>query len=275
MSIQARIGRLVVNLLCVAGIVAVLFPLLWMFGGGFKTDALLFSNPWALPVSADFSNFVNVWNKCIATNVFNSVFYTVIGTFFTVILSGFAAYAVVRFQFKYKYFVFLFILSGMMLAPQSSLIPIYKILTSLSLYNTRLGLLIPYISYRIPFSFFLIWSFMVALPVEIDEAACIDGSSILRTFFKIIIPMSKPVIATTAIMAARFIWNDFAFALVFSESDSLRTIPLGLFALRSANNTQWTMLLAGLSIASLPMVIAYICLQKYFVNGLNSGAVKG
>ncbi|HEX2985383.1 MAG TPA: carbohydrate ABC transporter permease [Caproiciproducens sp.] len=275
MSLQAKIGRWVIDLICIIGVVAILFPLLWMFGGGFKTDTLLFSNPWALPPSLSFSNFINVWNRCIATNVFNSVFYTVIGTFLTVVLSGFAAYAVVRFKFKFKYFVFLFILSGMMLAPQSSLIPIYKILTYLNLYNTRIGLLIPYIAYRIPFSFFLMWSFMLGLPVEIDEAACIDGSSIFRTFFRIIVPMSKPAIATTAIMAARFIWNDFAFALVFSESDSLRTIPLGLFALRSANNTQWTILLAGLAIASLPMVIAYICLQKYFVNGLNSGAVKG
>lgn len=275
MSVQAKVGRLVVDALCLLGVVAIMFPLLWMFGGGFKTDTLLFSNPWALPTTLSFSNFINVWNRCIATNVFNSVFYTVIGTFFTVILSGFSAYAVVRFKFKYKYFIFIFILSGMMLAPQSSLIPIYKILTSLGLYNTRIGLLIPYVAYRIPFSFFLMWSFMLGLPVEIDEAACIDGSSIFRTFFRIIIPMSKPAIATTAIMAARFIWNDFAFALVFSESDSLRTIPLGLFSLRSANNTQWTILLAGLAIASLPMVIAYICLQKYFVNGLNSGAVKG
>ncbi|HEX2937320.1 MAG TPA: carbohydrate ABC transporter permease [Ruminiclostridium sp.] len=275
MNIQAKIGRLIIDILCFVAIVAILFPILWMFSGGFKTDALLFSNPWALPKSIDFSNFVNVWNKCIATNVFNSVFYTVIGTFFTVILSGFAAYGVIRFKFKLKYVIFIFILSGMMLAPQSSLIPIYKILTFLNLYNTRLGLLIPYIAYRIPFSFFLMWSFMLGLPVEVDEAACIDGSSIFRTFFKIIMPMSKPAIATTAIMAARYIWNDFAFALVFTESDKLRTIPLGLFALRSANNTKWTMLLAGLAIASLPMIIAYICLQKYFVNGLNSGAVKG
>lgn len=275
MSLQSRIGRLIINLLCIIGVVVILFPLLWMFGGGFKTDTLLFTDPWALPTSLSFSNFISVWNRCIATNVFNSVFYTVIGTFLTVIFSGFAAYAVVRFNFKFKYFVFIFILSGMMLAPQSSLIPIYKILTSLGLYNTRVGLLIPYVAYRIPFSFFLMWSFMLALPVEVDEAACIDGSPILRTFFQIIIPMSKPAVVTTAIMAARFIWNDFAFALVFTESDKLRTIPLGLFSLRSANNTQWTILLAGLAIASLPMIIAYIALQKYFVNGLNSGAVKG
>jgi len=275
MSTRSKVNRLIIDAFCIMAIVTILFPLLWMYSGGFKTDALLFTSPWSLPQSIDFSNFVNVWKKCIATNVFNSAFYTIFGTFFTIIASGFAAYGMVRFKFKGKYFIFLFILSGMMLAPQCSLIPIYKILGFLHLYDTRIGLLIPYVSYRIPFSFFLMWSFMVSLPLEIDEAACIDGCSVLRTFFKIIMPMCKPVVATTAIMAARYIWNDFAFALVFTESEKLRTIPLGLFALRSANNTKWTMLLAGLAIASLPMVILYACLQKYFVNGLNSGAVKG
>lgn len=275
MSKQSKIGKAIVNLFCLIAIVVVLFPLLWMFSGGFKTDTMLFSSPWALPKTIDFSNFIDVWNKCISTNVFNSVFYTVVGTLLTVLFSGFAAYAIVRFRFKHKYLVFIFILSGMMLAPQCSLIPIYKILGFLHLYDTRIGLILPYVAYRIPFSFFLMWTYMVSLPVEIEEAACIDGCKIHQTIFKIVMPMSKPVIATTAIMAARYIWNDFAFALVFTESDKLQTIPLGLFSLRSTNNTQWTELLAGLSIASLPMIIMYALLQKYFVNGLNSGAVKG
>ena len=275
MSKHTKLVKGIVNILCVIGIVVVLFPILWMFSGGFKTDAVLFSSPFELPDTVDFSNFVQVWKKCIATNVFNSIFYTVLGTFLTVLVSGFAAYAVVRFRFKYKRLVFIFILSGMMLAPQCSLIPLYKILSMVHLYDTRLGLILPYVAYRVPFSFFLMWTFMVRLSPEIEEAARMDGCTIPQTFFRIVMPTSKPVVATTAIMAARYIWNDFAFALVFTESAGLKTIPLGLFALRSANNTKWTELLAGLAIASLPMIIMYIFMQKYFVNGLNSGAVKG
>lgn len=277
MTGRLKPGQIILDIVCVAAIVIIMFPLLWMFTGGFKTDAQLFSSPWALPTSLSFKNFINVWNEYICVNLLNSAFYTVLGTFLTVIISGFAAYAVVRFKFKFKlrYFVFMFILSGMMLAPQCSLIPIYKILSFAHLYDRRLGLLLAYIAYRIPFSFFLMWSFMVTLPAEVDEAAYIDGSSIMNTFFRIVMPMCKPAIATTAVLAARYIWNDFSFALVFTQSDSMKTIPLGLFALRSANNTHWCELLAGLSIASLPMIIAYICLQKYFVNGMNAGAVKG
>lgn len=275
MSVRSKIIKLLVHLCMLLAIVVVLFPILWMFSGGFKTDTLLFSSPWKLPGTLDFSNFTEVWKKSISTNVFNSIFYTVTGTFFVVMIAGFAAYGIVRYQFRGKYLIFLFLLSGMMLSPQCSIIPIYKMLGFAGLYDTRIGLLIPYVAYRIPFSFFLMWSFMLNLPIDVEEAACIDGCSIVGIYFKIIMPMSKPVIATTSIMCARYIWNDFIFALVFTESGKLKTIPLGLFALRSANNTKWTMLLAGLAIASLPIIIVYICLQKYFVNGLNSGAVKG
>lgn len=169
----------------------------------------------------------------------------------------------------------MFVLSGMMLAPQCSLIPIYKMLSTIGLYNTRIGMLIPYIAYRVPFSFFLMWSFMLNLPVEVEEAAIIDGCSIRQVFFNIVLKMSKPVIATTAVMSARYIWNDFAFALVFSEGRELQTVPLAIFAIRSTSQTQWGVLIAGLTLAALPMVVVYICLQQYFVDGMNAGAVKG
>ena len=136
-------------------------------------------------------------------------------------------------------------------------------------------MLIPYIAYRVPFSFFLMWSFMLNLTVEVEEAAIIDGCSIRQVFFNIVLKMSKPVIATTAVMSARYIWNDFAFALVFSEGRELQTVPLAIFAIRSTSQTQWGVLIAGLTLAALPMVVVYICLQQYFVDGMNSGAVKG
>lgn len=275
MSKGSKVKKLMIHIFMFLYIVIILFPLLWMLISGFKTDSDIFSTPWGLPTVWKINNYIYVWTTYIQKNVLNSLFFTIVGTFFVVIISGFAAYAIVRFKFKHKYLAFLFILSGMMLAPQCSLIPIYKMLSIAGLYNTRLGLLIPYIAYRIPFSFFLMWSFMINLPVEVEEAAMIDGSTIIQTYFKIVMKMSKPAIATTAVMSARFIWNDFAFALVFSEGRDLQTVPLGIFAIRSTSQTQWGILIAGLTLAALPMIIVYICLQKYFVEGMNSGAVKG
>lgn len=275
MSLGTKIKRYIVHVLMFLYMVLTLFPLVWMVVSGFKNNTDLFSHPFGLPAEWLFSNYVHVWTNYIQNSVLNSLFFTIVGTFFVVLISGFAAYGIIRFDFKHKYFVFMLILSGMMLAPQCSLIPIYKMLSIVGLYNTRIGLLIPYIAYRIPFSFFLMWSFMINLPVEVEEAAYIDGSTILNTFFNIVLKMSKPVIATTAIMSARFIWNDFAFALVFTEGRDLQTVPLGIFAIRSATQTSWGVLIAGLTLAALPMIIVYICLQKYFVSGMNAGAVKG
>ena len=275
MSKRTKVLRGIVHILMALYIVVILFPLLWMVLSGFKSDADIFSSPWSLPESWKISNYIYVWTTYIQKSVLNSLFFTVVGTFFVVLISGMAAYAIIRFRFKHKDLVFMFVLSGMMLAPQCSLIPIYKMLSTIGLYNTRIGMLIPYIAYRVPFSFFLMWSFMLNLPVEVEEAAIIDGCSIRQVFFNIVLKMSKPVIATTAVMSARYIWNDFAFALVFSEGRELQTVPLAIFAIRSTSQTQWGVLIAGLTLAALPMVVVYICLQQYFVDGMNSGAVKG
>jgi len=199
MSKRTKVLRGIVHILMALYIVVILFPLLWMVLSGFKSDADIFSSPWSLPESWKISNYIYVWTTYIQKSVLNSLFFTVVGTFFVVLISGMAAYAIIRFRFKHKYLVFMFVLSGMMLAPQCSLIPIYKMLSTIGLYNTRIGMLIPYIAYRVPFSFFLMWSFMLNLPVEVEEAAIIDGCSIRQVFFNIVLKMSKPVIATTAI----------------------------------------------------------------------------
>lgn len=275
MSMATKIKRAIVMIIMALYMLITVFPLIWMAISGFKDNTDIFTDAFGLPRVWQVSNYAYVWTNYIAKGVVNSVFFTIVGTFFVIIISAFAAYGILRFQMKHRYLVFMIVLSGMMLAPQCSLIPIYKMLSTVGLYNTYIGLLIPYIAYRIPMSFFLMWSFMINLPVEVEEAAYIDGSSIMNTFFKIVFKMSKPVIATVAIFSARYIWNDFAFALVFTEGRDLQTIPLSVFAIKSANQTSWGVLISGLTLAALPMIIVYICLQKYFVSGMNSGAVKG
>ena len=275
MSLGTKIKRGVIHLIMAVYMILIVFPLLWMLISGFKTNSEIFSTPWGLPGSLNPKNYIYVWQTYIQNATFNSLFFTIAGTVITVLIAGMAAYAVIRFRMKYRYVIFIFILSGMMLAPQCSLIPIYKMLGATHLYNTYLGLLLPYIAYRIPFSFFMMWSYMVTLPIEVEEAAIIDGCSVFGTFFRVVMPMCKPAIATTAVMCARFIWNDFAFALVFTEGKALQTVPLSIFSIRSTSQTDWGVLLAGLTLAALPMVILYIVLQKYFVAGENAGAVKG
>ena len=116
---------------------------------------------------------------------------------------------------------------------------------------------------------------MLTLPREIEDSAYIDGCSSWRVFWNIILPMSKPILATSALLAAMSIWNEFMFAIVFIEDSSLRTIPVGIMNLRSALSTDWTILLAGLTISALPMIILFVVFQKQFIRGITSGGVKG
>ena len=127
----------------------------------------------------------------------------------------------------------------------------------------------------IPFIVFLIWAYFISLPKEIEESAYIDGCSDWLLFWRIILPMSKPIIATSALLSARVFWNEFMFALVFIENDKLKTIPVGLMNLKSNLATDWTVLLAALATSALPIIILFLVLQKHFVRGLTIGGVKG
>ena len=162
-----------------------------------------------------------------------------------------------------------------MLSPQVSLISLFKLVQKLHIYNTYWGMIIPYVAFRIPFDTFLIRGYMMSLPISIEEAAFVDGCSTLQIFWKIVMPMSKPIIATAALLASMQIWNEFMFALVFIEDEALKTIPVGLMSLRGTLSTDWTILLAGLTISVVPIVLLFIVAQKYFVKGLTAGSVKG
>ena len=156
-----------------------------------------------------------------------------------------------------------------------SLIPLYKILSFLGLYDTRLALIVPYVAFRIPFSTFLIWSHFVTIPKEIEEAAIIDGCSSLRVLLRVLLPLSRPMLATTALLCARYVWNEMMFALCFIETTAIKTIPVGLLALKGQESGEWSILVAGLALSTIPIVILYLIFQKQLVRGMMMGSVKG
>ena len=205
----------------------------------------------------------------------NSLIVTGASVCLTLFVSACAAFALSRFEFRGQGLLLLFVLGGLMLSPQVSLIPLFKLLQRLKLYNTYWALIIPYVAYRIPFTTFLIRAYMLSLPREIEDSAYIDGCSAWTVFSRIIIPMSKPILVTAALFAAMSCWNEFMFALVFIESDRLKTIPIGLMGLKSSLRTEWTILMAGLTLSMLPMVALFLIFQKQFIRGITSGGVKG
>lgn len=253
----------------------IIYPIIWLGLSGLKSNSDFFLNTWSLPEEWFWSNYKSAWDAGIGQFFLNSVFVTVVSVIAVLLLGSMAAYGLSRFQFKGQNLLLILILSGLMLAPQVSLIPLYKVLQGLGLYNTYWALILPYVAFQLPFSIFLMRSYFLSIPRELEESAIIDGCNTWKVYRHIIIPMGKPIIASCALLTGMNVWNEFMFALVFVEDSSLRTIPVGLMNLRSQLNTNFGIQLAGLAISALPMIIAYIIFQKQFVRGLTAGSVKG
>lgn len=252
-----------------------LLPFLWMFLSGFKSTREMLLDPFAMPEVWKIENYLTAWRSGVSRYFVNSIFTTIAATVLCVAVSSMLAYPLARFRFRLNRVLLMFVLSGMMLAPMVSLIPLYKILSFLGLYDTRLALIIPYVAFRIPFSTFLIWSHFVTIPREIEEAAIIDGCSSLRVLLQVMLPLSKPMLATTALLCARYVWNEMMFALCFIETTAIKTIPVGLLALKGQESGEWSVLVAGLALSTIPIVILYLIFQKQLVRGMMMGSVKG
>lgn len=275
MTFKNRIFQTIVLIWFSLFALVIIYPIIWLGLSGLKSNSDFFLNTWSLPEEWFWSNYKAAWDAGIGQFFLNSVFVTVVSVIAVLLLGSMAAYGLSRFQFKGQNLLLILILSGLMLAPQVSLIPLYKLLQGVGLYNTYWALILPYVAFQLPFSIFLMRSYFLSIPRELEESAIIDGCNTWKVYRHIIIPMGKPIIASCALLAGMNVWNEFMFALVFVEDSSLRTIPVGLMNLRSQLNTNFGIQLAGLAISALPMIIAYILFQKQFVRGLTAGSVKG
>lgn len=254
--------------------IVIVYPLLWMIISSFKSTDEIFTHSWSMPHTWLIENYVTAWKSGISSYFLNSVIVTGASCFLTVLVSALGAYGLSRFEFQGKAFVLIICLGGLMLSPQVSLIPLYSIIQKLGIYNTHLALILPYVAYRIPLTILLIRAYFLSIPKELEEAARLDGCTSLGILFRIFIPMSTPILLTTTILTAYYTWNEFMFAIIFIDDDSLRTIPAGLMQFRDALQTDWGVLLAGLTISAAPIVMLFLFMQKYFIRGIANGSVK-
>ncbi|AIQ67341.1 carbohydrate ABC transporter permease [Paenibacillus graminis] len=275
MAGKLPIYRLIVLLPLLVGVVLVMYPLFWMVSSSFKSYDEIFGAVWNLPSEWLFSNYATAWTKGIGNYFMNSVIVTVSTIAGVVIIASLCAYGLSRFRFRYSKTLFMFVLGGMMLDPQVCLVPLYKLLQNLNIHNTYFALILPYIAFRLSIAVLLIRSYFLGIPKEIEESATMDGCSVFRTYLSIFLPMSLPIIMTTIILTSYYAWNEFLFSIIFIDSDKYRTIPAGLMNFKDALSTDWGVLLAGLVISSLPLIILFIFMQKYFIQGMSDGSVKG
>lgn len=267
-------GKLLLLGLLVGLAIVVLYPLLWMGISSLKTNDEILSSPFAMPQALDFGSYARAWDRGVGQYFFNSALVTVVSVILTTLVSAWAAFGLSRIEIPFSRIFLLLVVGGLMLAPAVALVPLVKLMQSWGIYNTYWALILLYTAFRIPFTTFLIRSYMVGLPREVDEAAIIDGAKTRQIFWRVILPMSKPILASAVILHVIFAWNEFLFALVFVGDDSLKTLPVGLANLSSRATTDFPAVFAGMAIAAVPMIILFILGQRFFIRGLAEGVGK-
>ncbi len=254
----------------------VFIPLLFIINSSFRSSSDLFVNPLGLPNSFDLTNYKLVLTEGDFARYFlNSVIVTFTSLVLVLFFGACAGYALARYQFKWNNFFYLFFLAGLLIPAKLALVPLFIQLKNMGLLDSRIGLILVYSAGAIPAAVFIFTGFIRALPIDLDNAARIDGASEFQVFRRIMLPLIFPVMGIVGIYSAIPIWNDFLLPLVFIRDNSKMTIMQGISVFFGEYGANWGALFAGLTLAALPLVILYIILSGQFIKGLTAGATKG
>ncbi|WP_044479454.1 carbohydrate ABC transporter permease [Paenibacillus antibioticophila] len=251
-------------------------PLFWMVVNSFKTEQEYAVNPFSLPETLQFSNYAEAW-KIANMNVYflNSLFVTFASLIVTVLLGALASYFLSRFEFKLRGLTYGVFLLGMLVPIHATLIPIFLIMQKLHFLDTHLSLILPYTAFHLSLTIIILEGFMRGFPKDLEESGVMDGAGIFRIFWSIILPITRPAMATVIILNFIYNWNEYLFALVLISSSELKTLPLGLANFVGIETASLTLQMSALTMALIPIVIFYLLLQKQLVTGMTAGAVKG
>lgn len=276
---KRKISLKVLILQLIMTLIALLYagPLWITINYSFKTKKELFlSNPLALPKHFGFDNYVAAFKKLdLVTTYFNTFFYTLLSVCILALLCGSAAWAIARCNKRFFKFSYVYFLVGILIPYQALFLPIFLIGYKTNLVNTRPGIILMYVATGMSFGVFLMNSFMSTIPIELEEAARIDGCSVYGTYFKIVMPLLKPAMATLIIMQSFQIWNDYLMASLYVSKKSLKTLTIAMQQLFSQQASDYTTALAAVVLSVLPVAILFIAMQKNYIKGMTAGAVKG
>jgi raffinose/stachyose/melibiose transport system permease protein len=250
-------------------------PLVVMVLNSLRPNAAVLTEPLGLPTSLNFSGYSTAWTQAsFAAYVRNSALITVAAVALDVGVSLPASYVLGRYQFRGSGLLIAYFLSGLMLPIRLGILPIFYLLGSLGMVDSRLGLVLVYAASGVPFSVFIMTAFFRGLPRELEEAARIDGAGEFRVFARIMVPLVKPAIATVVVFRFVPLWNDFFFPLVLLRTTGKYTLPVGLTQFFGEFQTNWSALFAGLVIATVPLVVLFVVATKQIVAGLTAGMGK-
>jgi ABC-type glycerol-3-phosphate transport system permease component len=254
-----------------------ILPVLGVILTSFKLDVEIAKEGlWAIPKLLHLDNYKEVWVTAhIQTYMKNSFLVTIPATFISIFLGTLLGYVFSKLSFKGSETLFIFVLAGMFFPPQIVLIPLFKLYNTINVYDTLWAMIITHSAFGIPICTLIMRNFFSSIPMAIREAAIIDGANELDVLTRIMLPVSLPALAVLATLQFTWIWNDFLFPIIFTQTDEMRTIMVGLISMKGQYRVAYGAQGAMAVIASLPTLIVFIFFQRYFIKGMTMGAVKG
>jgi raffinose/stachyose/melibiose transport system permease protein len=276
---RVRLGHLAVNTsrqaIVIFATLLSLFPVYFMTVSAFKTKSEYLNNKWGLPTQPVLTNFATAFaGDKFFLRFLNSTILTAGAVIVSLLIACLAAYAFARMPFRGKRTLFNLVLALMVVPPVVMVVPLFVSMVNWKLINTYQGTIMIYVGLLMPFSVYLMTNFFQTIPREIVDAARIDGCSTFGVFKSIMMPLSAPAVLTLVVVNAMWVWNELLIALIFMQKDDLKTLMVGIYAMRSRNYVDIPATMAGLLVATIPIVVLYLLGQRYFIRGMVSGAVK-
>lgn len=270
---KKTIQSLLKHAVCIFLSLLVIMPLYMVLINSFKGKAEAARMNLSLPTEWFFSNYTDVIEQGnLIQGFMNSLSYALIATFFGVILCSMAAFVMCRKRTKLNVFLYYFVLCGLFFPV--NYVTLVRVLSTLHMNDTRIGIMVVFTSSMIPFCVFTIRNFVVSVPVELDEAAVIDGAGPVNLFFRIILPLLKPTLVTCFILQFMSVWSDFLTPLYLSSKSKLFPMTMAVYQFFGKNKNNWNYIFADIVLTCIPVIIVYMIGQKYIVGGMTSGAVK-
>jgi raffinose/stachyose/melibiose transport system permease protein len=273
---QSAPARLVQHIIVYAFLLVCLFPMLWLMLSSLKTNQEFLSNPWSLPHVIQWINYGNAWSVGGVQKYFiNSIIVVGSSVLLALIVTIPAGFVLIRMKFRLQKALLALVLVGVMVPGHAVAVPLFQLLNWLNIRGTYFAMILPYVAFAVSFSLLILSSRLKTISRELEEAAVMDGCGVFGVFFKIITPLLSAEIVTVCIVNFIWMWNELFFAMIFTSSTKIRTLPFGLMNFVGQYGTNWTPMFAALVISFLPLFAMYFILQKKIVGGMTAGSIKG
>ncbi len=273
---KLSVAKVLIYIFLVLMAIIYLAPMLWVFNVSFKTNAEIFTAPFALPKAPTMENFAFAWTAGrLGIATLNSFIVCVITLILSMVIGSMAAFGIARMRWRGSKLALTYFLIGMMIPVHCVLIPLFTRFAKVHLTNSLSGLVLPYLTFALPITIFIMVGFFEGMPNELIESACIDGATIFQIFFKVCLPLGKTGLFVTGLMTFVGNWNELLLAMVFISDDFKKTLPVSLSKFVGPYNTNYSQMFAAIIIAIVPTIIVYCMFSNQIVDGLTAGAVKG